>query len=100
MELIYACSTIPGFNTRITHILIIIFRLEKLPFPDSILSRSEDKLGRILLNIQVGAGVPLERVGDNNILLVCVANPPIYQVPAARFTQSGLGIFKISLCEK
>jgi len=37
-------------------------------------------MGTILLNVLLGGGMKVERMGINNLLLVCVANPPIYQV--------------------
>jgi hypothetical protein len=42
--------------------------------------RCNNTTGTILLNVLLGSGMMLERVGINNLLLVCVANPPIYQV--------------------
>jgi hypothetical protein len=44
------------------------------------LFRCNNTTGTILLNVLLGSGMMLERVGINNLLLVCVANPPIYQV--------------------
>ena len=40
-------------------------------------SRSENSLGTILLNVLVQTGTRIERVGDNNLLLVTLPNPPI-----------------------
>lgn len=33
--------------------------------------------GNILLNILVQASIPVTRVGRNNVMLLCVPNPPV-----------------------
>lgn len=33
--------------------------------------------GNILLNILVQASIPCTRVGKNNVMLMCVPNPPV-----------------------
>lgn len=33
--------------------------------------------GNILLNIMVQASIPCTRVGKNNVMLMCVPNPPV-----------------------
>jgi len=39
--------------------------------------RAAHKLGNILLNIVMNEDIPLQKQGKNNLLLVCVPNPPI-----------------------
>uniref|UniRef100_H3C7V0 Nuclear pore complex protein Nup50 n=1 Tax=Tetraodon nigroviridis TaxID=99883 RepID=H3C7V0_TETNG len=39
--------------------------------------RADTNLGNILLNILVHASMPCTRVGRNNVMLVCVPNPPV-----------------------
>lgn len=34
-------------------------------------------LGNILLNIMVHSSVPCSRTGKNNVMVVCVPNPPV-----------------------
>ncbi|XP_072915287.1 nuclear pore complex protein Nup50 isoform X1 [Hemitrygon akajei] len=42
-----------------------------------LLLRADTNLGNILLNIMLHPSLPCTRTGKNNILLVCVPNPPI-----------------------
>ncbi|XP_069759561.1 nuclear pore complex protein Nup50 isoform X2 [Narcine bancroftii] len=44
-----------------------------------LLVRADTNLGNILLNIMLHPSLPCTRTGKNNILLVCVPNPPIDQ---------------------
>ncbi|XP_076059755.1 nuclear pore complex protein Nup50 isoform X2 [Oratosquilla oratoria] len=39
--------------------------------------RADTNLGNILLNIILNSSIPAQRVGKNNVLIVCVPNPPI-----------------------
>jgi len=39
--------------------------------------RAGTSLGNILLNVLIGEGIPVERVGKNNVMVICVPNPPI-----------------------
>uniref|UniRef100_A0A3Q3JBE6 Nuclear pore complex protein Nup50 n=1 Tax=Monopterus albus TaxID=43700 RepID=A0A3Q3JBE6_MONAL len=39
--------------------------------------RADTNLGNILLNIMVPASMPCSRVGKNNVMVVCVPNPPV-----------------------
>ena len=40
-------------------------------------SRSDNSIGTILLNVLVQTGTRIERVGDNNLLLVTLPNPTL-----------------------
>jgi len=42
-----------------------------------LLIRADTNLGNILLNIILNKDIPTTRVGKNNVMLVCVPNPPI-----------------------
>ncbi|GBM68967.1 Nuclear pore complex protein Nup50 [Araneus ventricosus] len=42
-----------------------------------LLIRADTSLGNILLNIVLSASLPMSRTGKNNVLLVCVPNPPV-----------------------
>merc|ERR1712098_166443 len=42
-----------------------------------IVVRANTKLGNILLNIVMNDEIPLHKQGKNNLLLICVPNPPI-----------------------
>ncbi|XP_032367772.1 nuclear pore complex protein Nup50 [Etheostoma spectabile] len=39
--------------------------------------RADTNLGNILLNIMLQASMPCSRVGKNNVMVVCVPNPPV-----------------------
>merc|ERR1712130_853786 len=39
--------------------------------------RAGTSLGNILLNVLIGEGIPVERVGKNNVMVICVPNPLI-----------------------
>ncbi|XP_055368092.1 nuclear pore complex protein Nup50 [Betta splendens] len=39
--------------------------------------RADTNLGNILLNIMVQSSMPCSRVGKNNVMVVCVPNPPV-----------------------
>lgn len=39
--------------------------------------RADTNLGKILLNILVASSMPCSRVGKNNVMVVCVPNPPL-----------------------
>jgi nuclear pore complex protein Nup50 len=39
--------------------------------------RAGTSLGNILLNVLVTDSVPVERVGENNVMIICLPNPPI-----------------------
>ncbi|CAL1276530.1 unnamed protein product [Larinioides sclopetarius] len=42
-----------------------------------LLIRADTSLGNILLNIVLSASLPMSRTGKNNVLLVCIPNPPV-----------------------
>lgn len=42
-----------------------------------VIVRADTALGNILLNIIMTEDIPLERVGKNNVMLICLPNPPI-----------------------
>jgi len=42
-----------------------------------LLVRADTNLGNVLLNILLNPQIPTTRVGKNNVMLVCVPNPPI-----------------------
>jgi len=42
-----------------------------------VIIRADTSLGNILLNIIMTEDIPIERVGKNNVMLICVPNPPI-----------------------
>ncbi|XP_022253430.1 nuclear pore complex protein Nup50-like isoform X2 [Limulus polyphemus] len=42
-----------------------------------LLVRADTNLGNILLNVRLSSSLPMERVGNNNVLIVCIPNPPI-----------------------
>ncbi|RUS76591.1 hypothetical protein EGW08_015633, partial [Elysia chlorotica] len=42
-----------------------------------LLVRADTNLGNILLNVMLSASTPVSRQGKNNVLVVCVPNPPL-----------------------
>jgi len=42
-----------------------------------VIVRADTALGNILLNIIMTEDIPLERVGKNNVMIICLPNPPI-----------------------
>ena len=42
-----------------------------------LLIRADTSLGIILLNIILSSQLMIQRLGDNNVVLVCIPNPPI-----------------------
>lgn len=58
--------------------------LKKQPESDKtqLLVRMETAIGKVLLNINLGSGLPKARVGKNNISLVSVPNPPVFSKDA------------------
>ena len=42
-----------------------------------LLVRADTNLGNVLLNILLSSSIPTTRVGKNNVMLVCVPNPPV-----------------------
>ncbi|GFO01383.1 nuclear pore complex protein nup50 [Plakobranchus ocellatus] len=42
-----------------------------------LLIRADTNLGNILLNVMLSASMPVSRQGKNNVLVVCVPNPPL-----------------------
>lgn len=42
-----------------------------------LLVRADTNLGNILLNIMVPSTMPCTRTGKNNVMVVCVPNPPV-----------------------
>jgi len=42
-----------------------------------LLIRADTNLGNVLLNILLSSQIPTTRVGKNNVMLVCVPNPPV-----------------------
>ncbi|XP_052410267.1 nuclear pore complex protein Nup50-like [Carassius gibelio] len=42
-----------------------------------LLVRADTNLGNILLNIMVSSSMPCSRTGKNNVMVVCVPNPPV-----------------------
>lgn len=51
------------------------------PVPDTektqLLVRAATNLGNVLLNILLNPKMPAQRMGKNNVLIVCVPNPPL-----------------------
>ncbi|XP_034019626.1 nuclear pore complex protein Nup50 [Thalassophryne amazonica] len=50
---------------------------ETLEGKTQMIIRADTNLGNILLNIIVSASMPCSRVGKNNVMVVCIPNPPI-----------------------
>ncbi|KAI4545793.1 hypothetical protein MG293_002348 [Ovis ammon polii] len=48
-----------------------------------LLVRADTNLGNILLNILIAPSMPCTRTGKNNVLVVCVPNPPVDEKNAA-----------------
>lgn len=46
-----------------------------------LLVRADTNLGNILLNIMVPSSMPCSRTGKNNVMVVCVPNPPVDKNP-------------------
>lgn len=46
-------------------------------FPVMNIILSDDFAGNILLNIMLNSSIPMSRQGKNNVLMVCVPNPPL-----------------------
>ncbi|XP_067944081.1 nuclear pore complex protein Nup50-like [Watersipora subatra] len=44
---------------------------------NGVLIRADTNLGTILLNISLSDSIPIQRMGKNNVTLVCVPNPPM-----------------------
>merc|ERR1719449_335813 len=42
-----------------------------------LLVRADTNLGNVLLNILLSSQIPTTRVGKNNVMMVCVPNPPV-----------------------
>jgi len=42
-----------------------------------LLIRADTNLGNVLLNILLSSSMPTTRMGKNNVMLVCVPNPPV-----------------------
>lgn len=42
-----------------------------------LLVRADTSLGNILLNVLIPPNMPCTRTGKNNVLIVCVPNPPV-----------------------
>ena len=42
-----------------------------------LLVRADTNLGNVLLNILLSPGMATTRVGKNNVMLVCIPNPPV-----------------------
>ncbi|XP_054712462.1 nuclear pore complex protein Nup50-like [Uloborus diversus] len=51
--------------------------LKPLDGKTQLLVRADTNLGNILLNIILSSSLPMSRTGKNNVLLVCVPNPPV-----------------------
>ncbi|GFX11560.1 nuclear pore complex protein Nup50 [Trichonephila clavipes] len=51
--------------------------LKPLDGKTQLLIRADTSLGNILLNIVLNASLPTSRTGKNNVLLVCIPNPPL-----------------------
>ncbi|GFT07204.1 nuclear pore complex protein Nup50 [Nephila pilipes] len=51
--------------------------LKPLDGKTQLLIRADTNLGNILLNIVLNASLPMSRTGKNNVLLVCIPNPPV-----------------------
>ncbi|XP_015929764.1 nuclear pore complex protein Nup50 [Parasteatoda tepidariorum] len=51
--------------------------LKSLEGKTQLLVRADTSLGNILLNIILTASLPMSRTGKNNVLLVCIPNPPV-----------------------
>ncbi|XP_015426240.1 PREDICTED: nuclear pore complex protein Nup50 isoform X2 [Myotis davidii] len=48
-----------------------------------LLVRADTNLGNILLNVLIAPNMPCTRTGKNNVLIVCVPNPPVDEKNAA-----------------
>ncbi|XP_027710146.1 nuclear pore complex protein Nup50 isoform X2 [Vombatus ursinus] len=48
-----------------------------------LLVRADTNLGNILLNVLVSPNMPCSRTGKNNVLIICIPNPPISEKNAA-----------------
>ncbi|XP_056598347.1 nuclear pore complex protein Nup50-like [Triplophysa dalaica] len=47
-----------------------------------LLVRADTNLGNILLNIMVSSSMPCSRTGKNNVMVVCMPNPPLDKNPS------------------
>lgn len=54
-----------------------VLHLKPLDGKTQLLIRADTSLGNILLNIILSTSLPMSRTGKNNVLLVCVPNPPL-----------------------
>lgn len=58
-----------------------MLNLKKLEGKTQVLVRNDTTLGKILLNIYLAESTPITRSGKNNVILMCVPNPPLYSKP-------------------
>lgn len=54
-----------------------VLYLKSMDNKTQLLVRADTNLGNILLNIILTDTLPIKRVGKNNVLIICVPNPPI-----------------------
>ena len=59
-----------------------MLNLKKLEGKTQVLVRNDTTLGKILLNIYLADSTPITRSGKNNVILMCVPNPPLYSKPS------------------
>ena len=59
-----------------------MLNLKKLEGKTQVLVRNDTTLGKILLNIYLAESTPITRSGKNNVILMCVPNPPLYSKPS------------------
>lgn len=45
--------------------------------------RADTNLGNILLNVLLGAGIPVKRMGKNNVMLICIPTPDAGPKPSS-----------------
>lgn len=59
-----------------------MLNLKKLEGKTQVLVRNDTTLGKIILNIYLAESTPITRSGKNNVILMCVPNPPLYSKPS------------------
>ena len=55
-----------------------MLNLKKLDKKTQLLIRNDTTLGKVLLNVRLLENTPISRSGKNNVMLVCIPNPPLY----------------------
>ena len=59
-----------------------MLNLKKLEDKTQVLVRNDTTLGKILLNVYLAENTPISRSGKNNLMLLCVPNPPLFSKPS------------------